>query len=71
MESNGQTEITSKIETDSQIESRMTALGVGGLEGGRIKQKEKELMDMDNSVLITGRGLEGAYGGQIVMEKIQ
>ena len=36
MESNEQSELTSKMKTDS--ESRLTALGVG-LEGGGIKQK--------------------------------
>ena len=44
------TELTSKTETDSQIESRLTALGVGWLGGGGIEQKG--LMDMDNSVVI-------------------
>ena len=54
MESNKQTELTSKIETDSQMESRMTAKGVGG--GYRVvelSEKKKGLMDMDNSVVIT------------------
>ena len=40
VESNEQTELTSKIETDSQIESRPTAKG-GGLRGGGIEQKGK------------------------------
>ena len=41
-----------KIETDSQIESRLTAMeGVGkGVEGS--SKKEKGLMDMDNSVVM-------------------
>ena len=51
MESNGKTELTSKIETDSDRE-QMTAkdgerLGVEGL-----SKKEKGLMGMDNSVVI-------------------
>ena len=40
MESNEQTELTSKIETDSEMESRMTAMR-GGLEGGGMEQKGK------------------------------
>ena len=40
MESNEQTELTSKIETDSWIESRLTALGLG-LGGGGIKLKRR------------------------------
>ena len=39
MESNERTEITTEIETDSQVESRLTALGV---EGGGIKQKRNK-----------------------------
>lgn len=50
MESNGQTEVTCKIEIDSQIGSRLTALDQAGLSGGRIKQKGKELVDTNNSV---------------------
>ena len=55
MESNEQTELTSKIETDSQIESRMTTIGWGGqgLEGW--SKKEKGLMDMDNGVMTVGQ----------------
>lgn len=62
VESNKQTEPTSNIETDSQIESMQTALVVGGFRGGgeEIKQKRKkrkrELMDRDNSVLPAGGG---------------
>ena len=44
MESNEQTELTNKIETDSQMESRMMLWG--------IEQKGKRLMD--NSVVIEG-----------------
>ena len=40
MESNEQTELTSKIEKDSSIETRMTALG-RGLGSGRIEQEGK------------------------------
>ena len=57
--------LTSKIETDSQIESRITALalwgGKLGVEGS--SEKAKGLMDMDNSTVIVGgggvRGLNG------------
>ena len=41
MESNEQSELTSKIETDPQIESTLTAMGRGRLRGRRIKQKGK------------------------------
>ena len=54
MESNEQTKLISKIETDSWIESRMTAI-----EGRRLgvkgwSKKEKGLMDMGNRVVIAG-----------------
>ena len=40
--------------TNSQMENRMTAsVGAGG---GGIEQKEKGLMDMDNSVVTAGGG---------------
>ena len=52
MEYNKQTELRSEIETDLQIESWMTAKGRG--EG--LSKKEKGLIDMDNSVVIVGRG---------------
>ena len=58
MESNEQTELTNKTETDSISESRIAAkvgweerLGDGGIE-----QKEKGLVDIDNSVVIAGGG---------------
>ena len=55
MESNEQTELTHKIETDSQIESRLTAgQGEGRVWG--LSKKEKRLMDMDNNVVIAGGG---------------
>ena len=54
MESNEQTELTSKTDTDSQMESRMTASGGQGVEG--LSKKEKGLMDMDNSVVIAAAG---------------
>ena len=59
MESNEQTELTSKIETDSQIESRQTVLGgKAGVE--RSIRKEKRLMVMGNSVVIArGKGFKG------------
>ena len=51
VESNKQTELTRKIETDSQMQSRMTA-GAVRLGVERLSKKEKELMDIDNSVVI-------------------
>ena len=53
MESKEQTELKSKIEADSQIESRMTAMW-GTLQVRGIKQKGKRLMDIDNSVVSAG-----------------
>ena len=53
VESNEHTELTSKIQTDSQMESRLTTM-VGGDWVERLSQKEKELMGMDNHVVITG-----------------
>ena len=41
MESNEQDELTNKIKTDSQIESRLTAKGGGKLGSGGIEQKGK------------------------------
>ena len=65
MESNEQTEPASKIETDSQIERRMCE---GAGRGRGIKQKkgikEKELMDMDNSVVIVVDGTKGYRGNK-------
>ena len=40
--------------TDSQIESRMTGKEFGGLGVEGLNKKEKGLMDMDNSVVISG-----------------
>ena len=51
-------ELTSKIETDSQMESRLRALGGGdkGVQGS--SQKEKGLLDTDSRVVImVGRGI--------------
>ena len=56
MESNGQTELTRKIGTDSKMEGRMTASSRGG-EGVEGLSKGKGLMDVDNSVVIS-RGEE-------------
>ena len=55
MESNEQTELTSKMETDSDDE-RMTGNGgeIWVVEG--LSKKEKGLMDMDNSVDCWGEG---------------
>ena len=41
MESNEQTELTRKMGTDTEMESRMTAKGVGRLWGGGTEQKGK------------------------------
>ena len=59
MESNGQNELTSKIETDSWIESRLTAVGGGDGDGGiKQKRKKRKLIDTDNTVVISkGRGM--------------
>ena len=57
MESNEQTELTRKMGTDTEMESRMTAKGVGMLGCGGIEQKQKR-GGMDNSVVIAGgRGI--------------
>ena len=37
----------------------MTASGGGRLGGGWIEQKEKGLMDMDNSVVLGGKDVKG------------
>ena len=58
MESNEQTELMRKMGTDSQMESRLTAIR-RRLEGGRIEQKGKRLTD--NSAVIMG-GREGMRG---------
>ena len=60
MESNEHTEITSKIQTDSQMESRLTALG-GRLRSGGLEQKKKELVDTDNNVMIVGGAGRGRW----------
>ena len=57
VESNEQTELTSKSETDSQGEGRRTISGGRGCVG--MKQKGKRLMNMDNGVLIAW----GRWGG--------
>ena len=52
MESNKETELTSKIETDSQMESRMAASGgIGQGVQFSISKKEKGLAGIDNSVV--------------------
>ena len=66
VESNEQTKLTRKIETDSWMESRMTAVGGGGLGVERSRKKAKGLMD--NSVVTVQGGL---LRGIMVMEKIQ
>ena len=53
MESNEQTELTGKIETDSEIESRLAALGAG-LRGGETEQKGKRTHGHGHSVVIAG-----------------
>ena len=64
------TELINKIESDSQIESRLTALG-WGMVGREIEQKEKELIDTDNIVVMersgvnrSSRGCKGIYGNR-------
>ena len=54
MESNEQAELARKMWADSEIESRMTAIGVGRLEVEGLNKKEKGLMDMENSVGVAG-----------------
>ena len=49
MESNEQTELTSKKETDSQMESRLMALAGGGVLLETLSQKEQKVMDLDIS----------------------
>ena len=68
-ESNEQTELTKKMETDSQMQSSLTAPegrnGDGGRGGGNKQnvRKEKGLMDTDNRAVIVGAG------GQVVVEE--
>ena len=51
MEFHEQTELTRKRETDSYVESKVTAMGGSlGVEG--LSKKIKGLMDMDRSVVI-------------------
>ena len=50
---NEQTELKSKIQMDSWIESRLSALEVG-LRGGRMEQKRKKTLDKANNVVIAG-----------------
>ena len=62
MESNEQNERTSKTVTNSETESRLTALGwEGGWGEGSMSKKEKGLKGMDNSVVTAGRemGIRG------------
>ena len=59
MESNEQTELTSKTETLIDGE-RITASVGGRIVGRGSEQKGKGLVDMDNRVMITGgRGYKG------------
>ena len=56
VESNEQTEQTSKTETDSQTDSASESGRGKGMEG--LSKKEKGLMDMDISVVIAeGKGI--------------
>ena len=55
MDSNEQNELTSK--TDRLIDGKQDdSWGVGMLAGGRIGQNGKELIDINNSVVIAGGG---------------
>ena len=58
MESNEQTELTSKIDTLIDGEQADSS-GKGGWEMEGLSKKEKELMDMDNSMVIAGWGRGG------------
>ena len=63
VESHEQAELTSKIETDSERESRLTALSGRGLGVKEWSKKEQGLTVTDNSVLSAGG--EGVGGGGI------
>ena len=67
MESNEQTELTRKKDTDSLISvGRLTDLaGEVGLGVEELRKKEKGLMDMDNSmVIVGGEGIRGINGNE-------
>ena len=60
MESNEQTELTSKTETDSIDGEQIESYGRVGLGMEGLSKKEKGLMDMGNTVVIAGeRGVQG------------
>ena len=61
MESNEQSELTSKTERDSRIESGLTAVAEcrGRVSGWR--ERKKGLMDRDNSVVFVG----GRWWGEL------
>ena len=66
MESNEQTELTSKRERDSLIESRLTALGLGrlrGVEGLSKKEKKSEKIHEHSQQCGDSRGWWGVCGG--------
>ena len=46
--------LISKTETDSSLDSRMTAKGAHGKGVEGLNKKEKGLMNVDNSVVIVG-----------------
>ena len=75
MESNEQAEITSKIETDSQIEGRLTALEGIGLEGCGTEQKRKRThghrQQCGDCWWRAGVEVEEDMGGEWQWEKIQ
>ena len=63
MECNEQTELTSKIETDSWMESRLTALGGGtGVGSKGFWQKEKDSWTWTTVMTEEGRGVEVGEG---------
>ena len=63
MESNEQTELTSKIETDSYREQTDNSRRGGGEGESAIKQKPKGLMNMGNSVVMwEGGGIREING---------
>ena len=69
VESNEQTELTSKTERDSEVESGLTALG-GRLRGGGTEPKGKGFLDMDNSVVIAG-GQEATGNGKNIIKTLK
>ena len=72
MEANEQTELTSRIETDSQVESRMTASEWRGKEGRRVEglSKKDSLTWTTVRRLLWGGGIRGLKGNEKKTTKI-